>query len=97
MCHVVQHGQWARHHEELVGTLLPGQKTLILQLLETCIVKQQIEENHSTFLVASPLHHAKQRVHDMPFLIVHGTKDIVVPIEDSKSAHYCRAIVPQPA
>ena len=33
---------------------------------------------------ASPLYHAKQSKAVVPFLLVHGTKDSAVPIEDSR-------------
>ncbi len=82
---MVQHGQWAsfdtwhglRHPD-------PKKPAILIAFLQKYIVKERFDADPQRYLAASPLHHAKQRVHDMPFLIVHGTKDIVVTIEDSR-------------
>jgi dipeptidyl aminopeptidase/acylaminoacyl peptidase len=82
---MTQHGQWKQHHEDMHGRLRQGQKTKFQRLLEKAVMKRPSIDVQDTLLAASPLHHAKLRTHDVPFLIVHGTKDVLVPIEDSRS------------
>jgi hypothetical protein len=52
--------------------------------LEKTLFKVDSVAHFAEYLHASPLHHAKTKPSSgVPFLIVHGTKDIVVPIADS--------------
>ena len=81
-----QHDQWKAHdgyhgkrHKD------PEHYSLFTHFLHKSIMPgKRIENDRHHFLDASPLHHVKSRSHTVPFLVIHGTSDIVVPIAESK-------------
>ena len=79
---VLQHGQWKAFQERL--TQKPVTETTVQWFLQKAIFQRDIATHRSAFLEASPLYHAKQGLVKIPFLIIHGTRDVIVPPAEAK-------------
>eukprot|EP00051_Salpingoeca_urceolata_P033758 m.22159 g.22159 ORF g.22159 m.22159 type:complete len:459 (-) comp6701_c0_seq1:136-1512(-) len=83
-------GQWkewdkahGRRHPD------PTKTSIMIAFIGKYVIKEKHAENQQAFLDASPLHHARtNRLDDPPpFLLFHGTKDILVPMIESELLH----------
>lgn len=62
----------------------PIHKSASTEFLERAIMKQSFEENPQLFHDASPITYIKANGCNVPFLIVHGTQDILVPLHEPR-------------
>ena len=81
-----QHEQW-REFDTYHGKRHadPTKAPIIIKFLQKNVFKKRYEDHAHVYLHASPLHHVKQRKHELPFLVAHGTRDMLVTIEDARS------------
>jgi hypothetical protein len=95
----LQHDQW-KSFELFHGKRHPDPQkpSLLIKYLEAgCLIvfvtdvskkylfpRHRFEHHRNVYLHASPLHHAKRLPHHVPFLIVHGSSDILVTVEESR-------------
>lgn len=58
----------------------------MISFLQKYVLKQRMEHVPQTFLEASPLYHCRRHPAQpcIPFLLVHGTRDNVVPVQESR-------------
>ena len=70
-------------------------KSLLLPMLERIILKRRRAEDLAAFDRASPM--SRVRADAPPFLVIHGTRDTLVPIDDARSfVEMLRAVSNEP-
>ena len=70
-------------------------RSLLLPMLERVIMKRRRAEDLSAFDRASPM--SRVRADAPPFLVIHGTRDTLVPIDDARSfVEMLRAVSNEP-
>lgn len=79
-----QHSQWLDFDEFHGHRPTDDKPAILIQFLQHSVFGKKLEHHRDEFLQASPLHHAKQKQHDVPFLIVHGTRDVIVPVTEAR-------------
>ncbi len=76
----------ARHGYKHMDKTRPSQSTL-MYFLQKSVVKRRLSRDPRVFLAASPVYHASRMTESgtkhVPFLIVHGDRDCIVPIQES--------------
>ena len=80
------HGQWTawdRHHGKRHADAT--KPAMLISFLQKFIVKRRFDEERGVYADASPAHHARAgRGRGVPFLVVHGDRDILVPCRESE-------------
>ena len=96
----MQHGNFVEHdrrfgikHPDSMRRTHSG----LLYLLQKSVVKRRLSKEPDVFLQASPIYHAEQLVARgetcVPFLAIHGDRDVLVPPKESRYRVYVRVIL----
>ena len=70
-------------------------KSLLIPILERYILKRRISEDRAAFERASPM--SRVRKDAPPFLVIHGSRDTLVPVDDARTfVELLRAVSSEP-
>jgi dipeptidyl aminopeptidase/acylaminoacyl peptidase len=73
---------WDRYHRKCHPD--PKKCSIMISFVQKVLIRERFSEKPHLFLEASPVFHAHGEIAKLPFLLIHGNRDIVVPFKESQ-------------